>query len=104
METIKTMACGEVCCECCTKGKCVYMTDNKEEREATKMEVVSFFITEEETQAVKELVAKMRVEREKEEARLAYLNKIQKVIHQAVDNIGLEDTKRIVRDIVRNLK
>lgn len=103
MNTIEVMACGETCCECCIKDRCVYMPDKKKEREMIEMEVVSFFITEEETRAVKELIAKMRVEREREEARLACLNKIQKTIYQAVDNIGVEDTKRIVRDIMKKL-
>lgn len=61
-------------------------------------------LTEEEAQAVKELLAKMRAERAMEEARLAYMNKIQKDVSLAIDNIGLEDTKRIVRAIMRKLR
>ena len=72
------------------------------------MNTTTFFknelLTEEEAQAVKELLTKMRAEREKEEARLAYLNKIQKDVLMAVDNIGLEDTKRIIRAIIKNLR
>jgi len=68
------------------------------------METVSFVVTEEEAQAVKELIAKMRLEREREEAKLAYKGKIQNAIAMAIDNIGLEDTKRIVRELARELK
>lgn len=59
---------------------------------------------EEEIQAVKELLVKMRVERRREEAKLAYKNKIQKAISRAIDDIGLEDTKRIVRELARELR
>ena len=68
------------------------------------METVSFFITEEEAQAVKELLTKMRAEREREEAKLAYKKKIQRDISLAINNIGLEDTKRIVRGILKELR
>lgn len=59
---------------------------------------------EEEIQAVKELLVKMRVERRREEAKLAYKNKIQNEINLAIANIGLEDTKRIVRELARELR
>ena len=68
------------------------------------METISFFVTEEEAQAVKELIAKMRLEREREEAKQAYKDKIQKDILMAVENIGLEDTKHIVRELARELR
>lgn len=72
------------------------------------MNTTTFFknelLTEEEAQAVKELLAKMRAERAREEARLAYMNKIQKDVSLAIENIGLEDTKRIVRAVIKNLR
>ena len=33
MITIDIMECGEICCEYCSKDKCIYMMDNKEESE-----------------------------------------------------------------------
>ena len=72
------------------------------------MNTTTFFknelLTEEEAQAVKELLTKMRAEREREEARLAYMNKIQKDVSLAIDAIGLENTKHIVRSILKNLR
>lgn len=68
------------------------------------MERINVCLTKEEAQAVKELLTKMRLEREKEEAKLAYKNKIQKAITMAIDNIGLEDTKHIVRELARELR
>lgn len=67
-------------------------------------QIVKEFLTEEEAQAVKELLTKMRAEKAREEAKLAYKNKIQKEISLAVDNIGLEDTKHIVRELARELR
>ena len=32
MNTIEIMDCGEIDCEYCSKDKCIYMTDNKAER------------------------------------------------------------------------
>lgn len=72
------------------------------------MNTATFFknelLTEEEARAVKELLTKMRAERAREEAKLAYRNKIQKAILMAVENIGLEDTKHIVRELARELR
>jgi uncharacterized protein HemY len=78
--------------------------DLSREREVIRMERVSLYITEEEAQAVKELLDKMRAERAREEAKLAYKNRIQKNILMAVEDIGLEDTKRIVRELVKELR
>lgn len=33
MIEIDIMDCGEICCEYCSKEKCIYMTDNKAEME-----------------------------------------------------------------------
>lgn len=68
------------------------------------MEIINVCVTKEEAQAVNELLAKMRLEREREEAKLAYKNKIKKTIAMAIDNIGLEDTKHIVRELARELR
>lgn len=38
MNTIEIMDCGEVSCEYCSKDKCIYMTDNKEENKAESEE------------------------------------------------------------------
>ncbi len=33
MNTIYIMDCGEICCEYCSKDKCIYITDNETESE-----------------------------------------------------------------------
>ena len=33
MMTIDITDCGEICCEYCSKDKCIYMTDNEAESE-----------------------------------------------------------------------
>jgi len=60
--------------------------------------------TDEEVAAVTELLTKMRQERWLAEAIQQNKEHLEDVVAATVDAIGLEETKRIVRDINRNLR
>lgn len=63
-----------------------------------------YLLTEEEIKAVEELLTKMREERRKEEAIRQNTEYLENIVMATIDAIGLEETKRIVRDINRNLR
>lgn len=61
-------------------------------------------LTKEEIRACWDLITKMREEKRKEEAIQKNKEHLEDVITATIDAIGLEETKRIVRDINRNLR
>lgn len=63
-----------------------------------------YLLTEEETKAVEELLTKMREERRKEEAIRQNTEYLENVVMATIDAIGLEETKRIIRNINRSLR
>jgi len=63
-----------------------------------------YLLTEEETKAVTELLTKMREERRKEEAIRQNTEYLENVVMATIDAIGLEETKRIIRNINRSLR
>lgn len=63
-----------------------------------------YLLTEEEIKAVEELLTKMREEKRKEEAIRQNTEYLENIVMATIDAIGLEETKRIVRDINRNLR
>lgn len=63
-----------------------------------------YLLTEEETKAVTELLTKMREERRKEEAIRQNIGYLENVVMATIDAIGLEETKRIIRNINRSLR
>ena len=60
--------------------------------------------TDEEIKAVEELLTKMREERRKEEIIRQNAEHLENVVMSTIDAIGLEETKRIIRNINRNLR
>ena len=63
-----------------------------------------YLLTEEETKAVEELLTKMREERRKEEAIRQNTEYLENIVMATIDAIGLEETKRIIRNINRSLR
>jgi len=63
-----------------------------------------YLLTEEETKAVEELLTKMREERRKEEAIWQNTEYLENIVMATIDAIGLEETKRIIRNINRSLR
>lgn len=61
-------------------------------------------LTKEEVRACWDLITKMREEKRKEEAIQKNKEHLEDVVTATIDAIGLEETKRIVRDINRNLR
>ena len=69
------------------------------------MEVIKgYTLTSEEAEACLELVQKMRAERERERAITIHHQQIEDLVAITINAIGLEETKRIIRDINRNLR
>ena len=60
--------------------------------------------TDEEIKAVEELLTKMREERRKEEAIRQSTEHLENIVMATIDAIGLEETKRIIRNINRSLR
>lgn len=60
--------------------------------------------TDEEIKAVEELLTKMREERRKEEAIRKNTEHLENIVMATIDAIGLEETKRIIRNINRSLR
>ena len=63
-----------------------------------------YFLTEEEAKAVEKLIIKMREERRKEEAIRQNTEHLENIVMATIDAIGLEETKRIIRNINRSLR
>ncbi len=63
-----------------------------------------YLLTEEETKAVTELLTKMREERRREEAIRQNTEHLENIVMATIDAIGLEETKRIIRNINRSLR
>lgn len=63
-----------------------------------------YLLTEEETKAVTELLTKMREKRRKEEAIRQNTEHLENIVMATIDAIGLEETKRIIRNINRSLR
>ena len=63
-----------------------------------------YLLTKEETKAVEELLIKMREERRREEAIQQNTEHLENVVMATIDAIGLEETKRIIRNINRSLR
>lgn len=61
-------------------------------------------LTKEEARACWDLITKMREEKRKEEAIRQNKEHLEDVVTATIDAIGLEETKRIIRDINRNLR
>lgn len=60
--------------------------------------------TDEEIKAVEELLTKMREERRKEEAIRQNTEHLKNIVMATIDAIGLEETKRIIKNINRSLR
>ena len=63
-----------------------------------------YLLTKEETKAVEELLIKMREERRREEAIRQNTEHLENIVMATIDAIGLEETKRIIRNINRSLR
>lgn len=63
-----------------------------------------YTLTKEEKEACLELISKMRAEREKKRAIESAREYLREVVISTIDAIGLEETKRIIREINRNLR
>jgi hypothetical protein len=59
--------------------------------------------TDEEVNAVKELLTKMREDKRREEAIRKNKEHLENVVMSLIDAVGLVETKRIIRDINRAL-
>lgn len=66
--------------------------------------IKGYTLTKEEIEACLELIQKMRAEREKEIAYNSHLQQFMDLTMAAIDAIGLEQTKQIVRLINRQLR
>ena len=55
--------------------------------------------TDEEIKAVEELLTKMREERRREEAIRQNTERLENIVMATIEAIGLEETKRIIRNI-----
>ena len=60
--------------------------------------------TDEEIKAVEELLTKMREERRREEAIRQNTGRLENIVMATIEAIGLEETKRIIRNINRSLR
>lgn len=60
--------------------------------------------TDEEIKAVEELLTKMRGERRREEAIRQNTERLENIVMATIEAIGLEETKRIIRNINRSLR
>lgn len=60
--------------------------------------------TDEEIIAVEKLLSKMRAERHLEEVIQQHTERLKNVVMSTIDVIGLEETKRIIRNINRSLR
>ena len=60
--------------------------------------------TDEEIKAVEELLTKMREERRREEAIQQNTERLENIVMATIEAIGLEETKRIIRNINRSLR
>lgn len=60
--------------------------------------------TDEEIKAVEELLTKMREERRREEAIQQNTEHLENIVMATIEAIGLEETKRIIRNINRSLR
>lgn len=60
-------------------------------------------LTEEEATAVEELLKEMRAQKHKEKMIAMHTNIIRHDIGQALTELGLAETKRIIRELTRNL-
>lgn len=60
--------------------------------------------TDEEIKAVEELLTKMREERRREEAIRQNTERLENIVMATIEAIGLEETKRIIRNINRSLR
>lgn len=60
--------------------------------------------TDEEIKAVEELLTKMREERRREEAIRQNTEHLENIVMATIEAIGLEETKRIIRNINRSLR
>lgn len=69
------------------------------------MEVIKgYTLTKEETDACLELVQKMRAEREHERVVAFHRQQIEDFVTATIDAIGIQETKRIIRSINRDLR
>jgi hypothetical protein len=64
----------------------------------------TFILTEDEKKACIELIQKMEAEKEKEEKLQKTKNEISFAIAAAIPEIGIEEVKRIVRELNRELR
>ena len=64
----------------------------------------TFILTEDDKRACLELIQKMEAEREKEEKLQKTKNEISFAIAAAISEIGLEETRKVVNDLYRELR
>ena len=70
----------------------------------THNNIEGFLLTEDETKACLELIKKMREEEEHKRINARFKNAIWFEASNAISKIGLEETKRIVRELNRELR
>lgn len=66
--------------------------------------IKGYTLTKEEVEACFELVQKMRAEREHERRVALHRQQIEDLIITTIDAIGIDETKRIIRSINRDLR
>ena len=67
-------------------------------------EIKGYLLTEEETEACLTVIMKMREEKAREEAIQKYKHAISSQVADSISKIGLEETKRIIRELNRKLR
>lgn len=68
------------------------------------MNIDFYALTAEELDACINVVTEIRAKREKEEKIKLHRERLKETIISAIDAIGLEETKRIIREINRDLR
>ncbi len=66
--------------------------------------IKGYTLTKEETEACLEMIQKMRAERERERVLALHRQQVEDLVTATIDAIGLDETKRIIRHISRDLR
>lgn len=66
--------------------------------------IKGYTLTKEETEACLEMIQKMRAERERERVLALHRQQVEDLVTATIDAIGLDETKRIIRRISRDLR
>ena len=65
---------------------------------------MGFTLTIDESEALLDCLIKIREKKRQEELRQSYKDAISSQVQKAIDTIGLDETKRIVRELNRELR